>query len=146
MGGDEKGRPYTYSLWVTESPAVNFTSVSLRLQLTSEGALHVLWMRWKGWKRRREDGEGVITQRWNRRGKQLSSASLLFVHGDILAWAVSVHLGESGKYIDTLCFTCRHIHTDLIHSQKTGFWTLEALEGWVRCFFFFYHSLSGAVE
>lgn len=103
----------------SESPAVNFTSTSLRLQLTSEGVLHVLCMRWKGWKRwkpRGEDGEGVITQRWNH-GKELSSASLLFVQRDILAWAVR----ESGKHIDTRRLTRRHTHTDLMHSQKTGF-------------------------
>lgn len=46
----------------SESPAVNYTSASLLLQLTSEGALHVSWMSWKEWKQGGEDGGGVITE------------------------------------------------------------------------------------
>lgn len=89
----------------SESPAVNFTSASLRLQPTSEGALHVLWMRWRARENERggDDGYGVITPRWKRRREELS-CGLCVDRQTRQAWhglMVHVHLGEPGKHITT---------------------------------------------
>lgn len=52
-----------------------------RLQPTSEGALHVLWMRWGAWEDERggDDGYGVIARRWKRRREELSCGSVSIV-------------------------------------------------------------------
>lgn len=77
-GGE--GRPRTYSLQVTGSnvKCVNFASASIWLRRVSEDMRHVLWMSWKGWKPREEDGERLITQRWNHRTERAYGATLLF--------------------------------------------------------------------